>query len=70
MRPQTVAATSGGNNASVRLDSTESVELRVPLVAEHGVCTARFTVAPTKVPGGGDTRELGVHFRAFEYEAP
>jgi hypothetical protein len=30
----------------------------------------RFTVTPTKVPGGGDDRELGTHFRAFEYEAP
>jgi hypothetical protein len=30
-------------------------------------CRARFTVSPTKVPGHGDARRLGVHFRTFEY---
>jgi hypothetical protein len=30
-------------------------------------CQARFTVSPTKVPGHGDARRLGVHFRTFEY---
>jgi Dolichyl-phosphate-mannose-protein mannosyltransferase len=65
--PQMVEGSSGANIRSVRLEPTESATLRVPLVARGGVCTARFTVSPTKVPPGGDTRELGVHFRAFEY---
>ncbi|MCP9486986.1 MAG: glycosyltransferase family 39 protein [Gaiellaceae bacterium MAG52_C11] len=68
--PQRVTATSGGNNAVVRLDPTESAQLRVPLDSEDGICRVRFTVSPTKVPRGGDTRELGVHFRAFEYTGP
>ena len=44
--------------------------LEVPLVPVEGVCTVRFEVSPTEVPGAGDTRELGTHFRAFEYERP
>ena len=67
---QTVDAASGGNFAFVRLAPTDSVRLAIPLAADDGVCTARFTVSPTQVPGGGDDRELGVHFRAFEYQAP
>jgi len=30
-------------------------------------CRAHFTIDPTKVPGGGDPRRLGVHFLSFEY---
>ena len=30
-------------------------------------CRAEFTVMPTKVPGNGDHRRLGVHFLSFEY---
>lgn len=30
-------------------------------------CTARFTVTPTKVPGKGDLRRLGMHFLSFRY---
>ena len=30
-------------------------------------CVARFTVTPTKVPGKGDFRRLGVHFLSFRY---
>jgi len=48
----------------------ERGRLEVPLVAVGGTCTVRFAVTPTKSPGGGDTRELGTHFRAFEYDAP
>ncbi len=64
---QTVEGSSGAAVRSVRLAPTESATLRVPLAARDGVCAARFTVSPTKVPPGGDTRELGVHFRVFEY---
>ncbi len=65
--PQTVTATSGGNRAFIRVEPAEATRMTVPLASENGVCTARFTVSPTKVPGNGDDRELGVHFRAFEY---
>jgi hypothetical protein len=30
-------------------------------------CAARFTVTPTRIPGRGDERRLGVHFLTFEY---
>ena len=30
-------------------------------------CAARFAIKPTKVPGGGDRRRLGVHFQSFAY---
>jgi hypothetical protein len=33
-------------------------------------CAARFTVAPTKVPGREDMRRLGIHFLSFEYRPP
>ncbi len=69
-QPQTVTATSGGNRAFIRVEPAEATQLPVPLALKDNVCTATFTVSPTKVPGGGDTRELGVHFRAFEYRAP
>ena len=68
--PQTVTATSGGNRAFIRVEPAEASQLRVPLGSDDNVCTASFTISPTKTPGGGDTRELGVHFRAFEYTAP
>ena len=69
-RPQTVNASSWDQSVIVRLQPSESVRLSVPLTSLDGVCTARFTVSPTAVPGNGDDRELGVHFRAFEYRAP
>ena len=36
----------------------------------RGICRVRFIVAPTVVPGPQDMRELGTHFRAFDYVAP
>jgi hypothetical protein len=33
-------------------------------------CRARFAVDPTKVPGGGDERRLGVHFLSFQFLPP
>jgi len=33
-------------------------------------CRARFVVDPTRVPGGGDRRRLGVHFLSFDYVPP
>jgi hypothetical protein len=38
----------------------------VPLHPVDSVCTARFDVARTAVPGHGDPRRLGAHF-SFDY---
>jgi len=46
------------------------VTLEVPLLARHGLCEVRFRVRRTVVPGGADTRALGVHFNGFDYRAP
>jgi hypothetical protein len=75
--PQQVTAETGARHSGhpamkasfVTLRPTERGSLTIRLVPERGVCTVRFTVRPTKVPGHGDDRELGIHFRAFEYRA-
>jgi hypothetical protein len=41
--------------------------LRVQTVPSDGTCRVVFRTAKTLVPGGGDPRPLGAHFRAFEY---
>ena len=75
-RPQTVTAFVGGREVartSVAPDETDRL-LAVPLTARAGRCEVRFAVSPTAVPaevvGGPDTRELGIHFTSFRYEAP
>jgi hypothetical protein len=68
--PQTVTASGGARGVVARVSPVGTTRLPVPLRPVGGVCTVRFTVAPTAVPGNGDDRELGVHFRAFEYAAP
>jgi hypothetical protein len=68
--PQSVTVTAGARTATVRVTPQGSTEHSVPLTPRNGVCTVRFAVFPTRVPGNGDDRELGVHFRAFDYEAP
>jgi hypothetical protein len=68
-QPQTVTA-HGARQVHVRIETVGSTELLVPLAPRDAVCTVRFTISPTKVPGNGDDRELGVHFRAFDYTAP
>ena len=73
--PQTVVATAGGREvARVRFQAPADARLRVPLEPLAGTCTIDFLVTPTAVPrdviGGEnvDTRRLGVHFDAFNYE--
>ena len=68
-RPQTVTATVAGS----RWRGFASRHRTTPFSGcrsepEAGVCRVRFDVSPTAVPGGGDTRRLGVHFDAFNYE--
>ena len=67
--PQTVTAVSGSRRIRARVGPKESERLLVPLEPRRRVCTVRFSITPTAVPGAGDDRELGIHFRAFEYTA-
>lgn len=68
--PQTVVATSGGRRIVGRVPPGVQKRLAVPLQPVGGVCRVHFEVTPTKSPGNGDLRELGTHFRLFQYEAP
>jgi hypothetical protein len=58
-RAQTVRANGVTQIVPPRVPTAMTVPLRG--------CRARFTVSPTKVPGHGDTRRLGIHFVSFEY---
>ena len=65
----TVTASSG---QSVKVIPNVVATLKVPVTAKHGVCHARFDIAPTAVPsevipGSADDRALGTHFNAFAY---
>lgn len=68
--PQTVTASVDGRIVGrARFQAPEDGLLRVPLgPAPDGTCTVIFEISPTAVPGGVDTRRLGVHFDAFNYE--
>jgi len=46
-----------------------TAQLRVRPRPERGTCRVVFRVARTKVPGGGDDRELGAHFNTFDYRS-
>jgi hypothetical protein len=71
--PQLVEAESRGRGraerAFARVQPHLAKKLSIRLVPEEDVCTVRFTIEPTKTPPA-DGRELGIHFRAFEYERP
>jgi hypothetical protein len=57
---------SGG--VRVRVPPGGSRTITAPLRPVAGDrCVARFTVTPTKVPGKGDFRRLGMHFLSFRY---
>jgi hypothetical protein len=57
---------SGG--VRLRVPPGASRTITVPLRRRGGDrCTALFTVTPTKVPGKGDLRRLGMHFLSFTY---
>ena len=51
----------------VRVQPVGTGQLRVRLRPERGTCRVVFRVARTKIPGGGDDRELGAHFNTFDY---
>ena len=64
--PQSVIATEHGNPIGRTLIPVTGITtMTVPLVPRQGVCTVRFTVARTAVPGPQDKRRLGAHFLSF-----
>ncbi len=65
--PQRVTATAGSRTVSTRVSGTDETLLAVPLTAVDGRCDVRFEVAPSAVPGDGDTRRLGVRVNGFRY---
>ena len=63
---QVVTASIGGRVvARTTVGPAEKRMLRVPTRPVGGTCRVVFEVARTRVPGGGDTRELGAHFSFF-----
>ncbi len=50
-----------------RIQPIGTAELRVRPTPVRGTCRVVFRVAQTKVPGGGDDRQLGAHFNTFDY---
>ena len=65
---QIVTATVAGRVVGrTRIDPAGTAQLRVRPRSEDGTCQVVFRVATTKVPGGGDERELGAHFNTFDY---
>jgi hypothetical protein len=69
-RDQVVTAYAGGREVGrARIPPPDRVDLTVPLRPDaDGVCTVRFEVARTAVPGPSDRRRLGAHFVSFAYE--
>jgi hypothetical protein len=60
----------GGERVEHRIPREGVAEVRVPLEPDaSGNCVVELTVSPTAVPGNGDTRRLGTHFRSFAYRA-
>jgi hypothetical protein len=68
--PRTVVAVGGAERVVERVPPNELVTMFVPLEPRRGLCRIRFLVSPTVVPGPQDDRELGTHFRAFDYAEP
>ena len=67
-RAQVVTARERGHVVGrARIAPAESTDLVVALQPVASVCTVRFDVARTAVPGHGDSRTLGAHFFSFDY---
>jgi hypothetical protein len=61
------ASVAGKVVGRARIAPMGAARLRVRPTPERGTCRVVFRVAQTKVPGGGDDRELGAHFNTFDY---
>jgi hypothetical protein len=63
---QIVTASIGGRPvARTRVPPVGERILTVRTRPDGGMCRVVFEVARTRVPGGGDTRQLGAHFSLF-----
>lgn len=66
--PQRVVARSGPRRVATEVTpGVEETVWEVPLHGADGVCDVSFRVTPTAVPGGGDTRRLGVRVTGLRY---
>jgi hypothetical protein len=66
--PQSVIARVNGKVLDAgRIPRVGRGRLVVPLKPREGRCVVFFAISPTAVPGDGDSRELGTHFRSFRY---
>jgi len=61
------ASVAGTVVGRAQIAPTGTAQLRVRPRPERGTCRVVFRVARTKIPGGGDDRELGAHFNTFDY---
>ncbi len=68
--PRRVVAVGGAERVVATVPPSGPETMFVPLRSRNGVCAVRFLVSPTVVPGPDDPRELGTHFRAFDYVEP
>jgi hypothetical protein len=60
-RAQSVTATSYGRTIrTVRVPLGATTKTLLPLRSRNGQCELSLSVSPTKVPGGGDSRRLGI----------
>jgi hypothetical protein len=69
-RDQVVTAFAGGRQVGrATIPAAENRDLTVPLApGADGACTVSFVAERTAVPGNGDDRRLGAHFRFLSYE--
>jgi hypothetical protein len=71
---QTIAVSGSTAPFVVRLPSTESKTIVVPLQPRGGVCRIQFAISPTRRPidypvlNNPDPRSLGVLVTGFQYE--
>jgi 4-amino-4-deoxy-L-arabinose transferase-like glycosyltransferase len=65
-RPQRLVARSGRSVVQMQIPLRSTAGLGIPLHPDvAGRCVVRFEISPTAVPGEGDARRLGTHFRSF-----
>ena len=68
-RPSHVVARSGGKVVARTIVAQRAPEkvFRVPLRPRNGACSATVKVSPSTVPGGADTRRLGIRVLDLTY---
>jgi hypothetical protein len=69
-RAQTVTAFVRGRTVARAVLRGDERTLVAPLRPRAGTCSLEFATSPTAVPRHGDSRRLGVHFRALRFVPP